>query len=144
MLPVGATVPIEVSELKTQSGHPVVRAKFVSEVTLKDAREYFELVRAGGKYDGWGHLACGNVTGVSSEVRKVLSSEQTDASNPSPVAVVLESALARMAAALTMRVTGNDNSDSFRNEADALAWLDGKMKTYLEKRAATATSKKSA
>ncbi|MBL8913748.1 MAG: hypothetical protein JNM17_23805 [Archangium sp.] len=135
-------MPIELSELKTKSGHPIVRAKFVSEVTVRDATEYFAAVRAGAKYDGWGHLACGNVTGVSGEVRKVLSSEQTDQSNPTPVAVVLESALARMAASLTMRLSGNANTDSFKDEAEALAWLDGKMKAFVEKRAAASGSKK--
>ncbi|MFT3713427.1 MAG: hypothetical protein QM817_37700 [Archangium sp.] len=127
-------MPIELAELKTKSGHPVVRAKFVSEVTVQHAKEYFAVVRAGSKYDGWGHLACGNVTGVSAEVRKVLASEQTDSVNPPPVAVVLDSALARMAAALTMRLSGNENTDSFKSEEEALEWLDAKMNTYVAKR----------
>lgn len=137
-------MPIEISELKTVSGHRIVRAKFVSEVTVKDATQYFAVVRAGSKYDGWGHLACGNITGVSAEVRKVLATDETDRSNPPPVAVVLESALARMAASLTMRLTKNENTDSFKDEAEAMAWLDVRMKTFAEKHAAASAKRAAA
>ncbi len=43
-------------------------------------------------------------------------------------------ALARMAAGLAMRLTDKGNSESFKNEAEALAWLDGRMTEYLKKR----------
>ena len=76
----------------------------------------------------------GNVTGVSGEVKKVLSSSKTDARNPPPVALILTSALARMAANLTMRVTNNDNSESFKSEAEGLAWLDVRMAQFEAKR----------
>ncbi|MDP1822334.1 MAG: hypothetical protein Q8L48_03800 [Archangium sp.] len=125
---------IELSELKTKSGHPVLRANFVKEVTVADAEGYHAKLVPGAKYDGWGHLVVGNITGVSSEVRKVLSSQKTDARNPVPVALILTSALARMAAALTMRLTDNSNSDSFKSEEEGLAWLDGRMAEFLRKR----------
>ena len=54
----------------------------------------------GAKYDGFGHLVTGNVTGVSGDVKKVLASQKPDPRNPPPVAVILDSALARMAAGL--------------------------------------------
>lgn len=57
-----------------------------------------------------------------------------DVSNPPPVAVVFESALARMAANLAMRLSDNDNTESFKNEQEALAWLDGRMAEFLRKR----------
>ncbi len=126
-------MPIEVSETKTKSGQPVVRANFITEVTVADAQAYHLKVIPGGKYDGYGHLVVGNVTGVSSEVKKVLGSQKPDARNPPPVAIILSSALARMAASLTLRVTGNHNTDSFRTEAEALAWLDGTMAEFLRK-----------
>ena len=127
-------MPIEVSETKTKSGHPVVRTNFITEVSVADAQAYIQKVIPGGKYDGYGHLVVGNVTGVSSEVKKVLGSQKPDPRNPPPVAVILSSALARMAASLTLRVTGNHNTDSFRNEEEALEWLDGRMAEFIRKK----------
>lgn len=126
-------MPIDVSETKTKSGHPVVRTLFISEVTVAEAQRYHARVMPGGEFDGFGHLVLGNVTGVSSEVKKVLSSGKADEKNPPPVAVVLTSALARMAASLTMRLTGNLNTDSFRDEAEGLLWLDERMTEFLRK-----------
>lgn len=88
----------------------------------------------GARFDGYGHLITGNITGVSSEVKKVLANQKADPKNPTPIAVILSSALARMAAGLAMRLTDNGNSESFKNEAEALAWLDGRMTEYLKKR----------
>lgn len=127
-------VPIEVSETKTKSGHLIVRTNFITEVTVADAQGYHQKVLPGGKYDGYGHLVVGNVTGVSSEVKKILGSQKPDPHNPPPVAVIFSSALARMAASLTMRVTGNTNTESFKNEDEALAWLDGRMAEFIRKR----------
>ncbi|MDP3156973.1 MAG: hypothetical protein Q8N23_30155 [Archangium sp.] len=127
-------MPIDVSETKTKSGHPVVRTNFITEVTVAEAQGYIQKVIPGGKYDGFGHLVVGNVTGVSSEVKKVLGSQKPDPHNPPPVAVILSSALARMAASLTLRVTGNHNTDSFRNEGEALEWLDGRMTEFMRKK----------
>ncbi len=127
-------MPIELTETKTKSGHPVVRTNFITEVTPADARTYFAKVTPGGNYDGWGHLVVGNVTGVSSEVKKLLASRKTDPKNPPPVAVVLASALARMAASLTMRLTDNHNTDSFKTEEEGLLWLDERMAEFNRKR----------
>lgn len=128
-------MPIKVDELKTRSGHPIVRATFIKEITVPEAQAYHRDLKPGAKYDGWGHLVLGNVTGVSSDVRKVLASQvPEDVTNPPPVAVVLESALARMAAGLAMRLSDNNNTDSFKNEQEALAWLDGRMTEFLRKR----------
>jgi hypothetical protein len=126
-------VPIVLSEVKTKSGHPVLRTDFITEVTVADAQRYFAQLTPGGKYEGFGHLAVGNVTGASSEVKKILGSRKTPANAP-PVAVVLTSALARMAASLTMRLTNNDNTDSFKTEEEALLWLDGRMAEFLRKK----------
>jgi hypothetical protein len=127
-------MPIELSELKTKSGHPILRANFISEVTVADARGYHAQLVPGARYDGYGHVVTGNITGVSGEVKKVLSSQKADPKNPTPVAVILSSALARMAAGLAMRLTDNGNSESFKSEEEALAWLDGRMVEYLKKR----------
>ncbi len=126
-------MPIEVAELMTRSGHPVLRAEFISEVTVADARGYHSELVPGARYAGYGHLVCGNVTGVSSEVKKVFASQKADPDNPSPIAIILSSALARMAAGLTMRLTDNTNSEAFKDEVEALEWLDGRMTRYLEK-----------
>jgi hypothetical protein len=128
-------VPIELTETKTKSGHPIIRTNFITEVTVADAQKYFAKVSPGGPYESWGHLVVGNVTGVSSEVKKILSSKQSP-KNPPPVALVLGSALARMAASLTMRITGNDNTDSFKNEEEGLEWLDGRMAEFLRRSSA--------
>jgi hypothetical protein len=119
-------VPIEITELKTRSGHPVLRTNFVAEVTIADVEKYHQRTPPG-RYDGWGYLVTGNVTSVSSEVKKKLSSRQRPTNGKQPVAIVLESALMRMAASLITRVTGSGDSESFRSEADALAWLDGQL-----------------
>jgi hypothetical protein len=129
-------VPIEVQELKTKSGHPVLRAMFIKEVSVADAEKYHSSLIPGAHYDGWGHLVVGNVTGVSSEVKKVLSRQKPDPRNPPPIAIILDSALARMAASLAMRLTENGNSDYFKTEPEALAWLDERMKEYARKAAA--------
>ena len=127
-------MPIALTELKTKSGHPIVRADFISEVTVADARAYHAELVPGARYEGYGHLICGNITGVSSEVKKVFASQKADPKNPSPIAIILSSALARMAAGLAMRLTDNSNSESFKNEEEALEWLDGRMTEYLKKR----------
>lgn len=127
-------MPIAMTELKTKSGHPVLRADFISEVTVADAKGYHSQLVPGARYDGFGHLICGNITGVSSEVKKVLASQKADAKNPTPIAIILSSALARMAAGLAMRLTDNSNSETFKNEEEALAWLDARMIDYLKKR----------
>ena len=114
--------------------YKMLRANFIKEVTVADAEGYHATLLPGAAHDGWGHLIVGNVTGVSGEVKKVLSSSKTDARNPPPVALILTSALARMAANLTMRVTNNDNSESFKSEAEGLAWLDGRMAQFEAKR----------
>jgi hypothetical protein len=119
-------VPIELTELKTKSGYPVLRTNFITEVTLADVEKYHQRTPPG-QYDGWGYLVIGNVTGVSSEVKKKLSSRQRPSPGKQPVAIVLESALMRMAASLITRVTGSGESESFRSEADALAWLDDQL-----------------
>ncbi len=121
---------IELKELKTKSGHPVLRANFIKEVTVSDAQRYHEQLLPGAQYEGFGHLIVGNITGVSGDVKKVLSSSKPDPRNPPPIAVLLESALARMAAGLAMRLTENGNSDSFKTEAQALEWLDARMTEF--------------
>lgn len=127
-------MPIDLSEVKTASGHVVLRAAFVGEVTVLDAQGYQRQVLPGGKYDACGHLVVGNITGVSNDVRRVLADQQTNPENPAPVAVVLESALARMAAGLVMRLANNANTDFFKSEAMALDWLEGKLSAYHAKR----------
>lgn len=123
-------MPIEVSEVKTRSGHLICRAHFAGDITVPEARAYHEQLVPGARYGACGHMAVGNVAGVSPEVRKVLSSQRPDPLNPPPVAVVLTSAIARMAASLAMRMSDNANTEAFKSEADALAWLDGRMAEY--------------
>jgi hypothetical protein len=125
-------VPIELSELKTKSGHAVLRTNFVSEVTIPDVEKYQQATPEG-RHVGWGHLVVGNVTGVSSEVKKKLSSRKRDGAGQ-PVAIVLSSPLMRMAASLVMRITGNTESESFKDEATALEWLDVRLTEFKNKR----------
>lgn len=113
----------------------MLRASFVSEVTVLEAQGYQNHVLPGGKYDACGHLVVGNITGVSNDVRRVLADQQTNPDNPAPVAVVLESALARMAAGLVMRLANNSNTDFFKTEDDALEWLELKLINYHVKKA---------
>jgi hypothetical protein len=126
-------VPIEVSERKTKSGHPVLRANFIKEVTVADAQRYHASLLPGAQYEGWGHLIDGNISGVSGEVKKVLASQKPDPRNPPPIAILLESALARMAAGLAMRITENNNTEFFKLEVDALDWLDARMTEFARK-----------
>ncbi len=125
---------IKLSEVRTRSGHLVLRVVFSGEVTAEEAKAYHEAVLPGGPYELHGHLALGNVTGLSPEVKKVLGSAQADPQNPIPVAVVLESAMLRMMASLLTRAGSNENSEFFRDEAAALDWLDGALKTFHAKR----------
>ncbi len=124
-------MPIEISELKTRSVHEVLRINFITEVTLADVEQYQQRT-PDGRYDGWGSLVVGNVTSVSSEVKKKLSSRKR-ARTGTPVAIVLSSPLMRMAASLTMRVLGTTGSEYFKSEAEGLSWLDERL-TELKKR----------
>jgi hypothetical protein len=130
-------MPIDTSELTTRSGHKVLRAVFSGEVTVEEAKRYLSRIIPGGEYEHHGHLVLGNVTWVSSEVKKVLGSVKADENNPVPVATLFTSALTRMTAALVMRLSGNDNSEVFRDEAQALEWLDERLTTYHARRAAS-------
>lgn len=115
-------MPILLSEVQTPQGRTVARAEFVTEVTVQDARRFLEQTGIGTRYEKLPFLVVGNVSGVSSEVKKALANPHR-LEKPMPVAVVLNSALARMVASLMLR--GNDHSSAyFKNEADALAWLD--------------------
>lgn len=124
-------MPIEVSETQTHCGYRVVRAQFVDEVTVGEAHRYHASLLPGAKYEGWGHLIVGEVTQVSLEVREILSSQKPSANNPPPVALVLQSPFARVAAGLALRFAENPNAESFKNEASALRWLDTKMAHFV-------------
>lgn len=123
-------MPIETSELKTRSGHLVLRVVFSGDVTVAQARAYHSSVLPGAQYGLHGHLALGNVTGLTSEVKKVLGSAQADPKNPVPVAIVMVSPMLRMMASLITRAGGNENSQFFKDEAEALEWLDGALKSF--------------
>lgn len=127
-------MPIETSELTTRSGHKVLRAVFAGEVTVDEAKRYHARIVPGGEFQHHGHLVQGAVTGVSSEVKKVLGSVRPDADNPVPVATLFTSALTRLTASLVMRLSGNENSEAFKTEAEALDWLDQKLTTYHARR----------
>lgn len=127
-------MPIDTSELTTRSGHKVLRAVFSGEVTVDDAKRYHSRIIPGAEFDHYGHLVLGNITGVSSEVKKVLGSVKPDEDNPVPVAMLFTSALTRMTANLVMRLSGNDNSEAFHSEEQALEWLDQRLTTYHARR----------
>ncbi|MBL8938709.1 MAG: hypothetical protein JNM69_29380 [Archangium sp.] len=63
-------MPIETSELKTRSGHLVLRVVFSGDVTVAQAKAYHSSVLPGAQYGLHGHLALGNVTGLSSARRR--------------------------------------------------------------------------
>lgn len=111
----------------------MLRADFIREVTMADAERYHRLILPGGEHVGVGHLVVGNITGVASDVRKKLESERPDPRNPPPIAVVLDSALARMAASLALRLSENPNTAFFKNEPAALEWLDERMGEFTRK-----------
>jgi len=126
---------ITTSELRTASGHPVLRSVYEGDITPEDARRFIEKVKPGAPYHLHGHLVLGRVLDVSSEVRKILGSEKPpDPDNPPPVALVIPSALMRMAVSLVMRASGNSNTDFFKDEASALLFLDRAMPEFERKR----------
>ncbi len=116
-------MPIHLSDLKTRSGYPVARSEFVTEVTVAEARAFMQKTAPGSAYDGVAFLVVGNVTGISSEVKKALKPDTTNP-NLAPVAIVLNSAIARMLAGLMIRTSGEARSEYFKTEAEALVWLD--------------------
>lgn len=126
-------MPIELTQLKTRSGHPVLRVNFQSEVTPYDAAEFMRQAVRGGEFFGYGHLVVGDISGLSSAVRKVLTSEKTRPTNPPPVAIVLVSALTRMVASVAMRLTDNENNEYFKNEVEAKDWLEARMNEFIAK-----------
>jgi hypothetical protein len=131
-------MPIDTTELRTRSGHPVLRAVFSGDVSVDEAKRYHASIIPGGMYEWHGHLVLGNVAGVSADVKKVLGSVRPDPANPVPVALVFTSALTRMTANLVMRLSGNENNEAFKDEAGALAWLDERVAEFLAKRDAPA------
>jgi len=116
-------MPIYLTEVKTPKGRRVARSEFVSEVTLEDARRFLAASGEGTPFANLAFLVVGNVSGVSGEVKKLLSTPR-QIETPMPVAVVLNSAIARMLAGLVLRTNNNKKSDYFKTEAEALAWLD--------------------
>lgn len=126
---------ITTSELRTASGHLVLRSVYEGDITPEDARRFIEQVKPGAPYHFHGHLVLGRILDVSAEVRKILSSEKPpDPNNPPPVALVIPSALMRMAVSLVMRASGNPNTDFFKDEASALVFLDKAMPEFERKR----------
>jgi hypothetical protein len=109
----------------------VLRSVYEGDITVEDARRFVDQVKPGAPYDHHGHLVLGKMLDVSKEVRKVFSAQKpVDPNNPLPVALVVPSALLRMAISLAMRASENHNTDFFKDEASALAWLDSAMATY--------------
>lgn len=126
---------ITTSELRTASGHPVLRSVYEGDITPDEARRFIEKVKPGAPYHLHGHLVLGRILDVSSEVRKLLGSEKPpDPNNPPPVALVVPSALMRMAVSLVMRASANPNTDFFKDEASALVFLDKAMAEFERKR----------
>jgi hypothetical protein len=125
-------MPISTSEVHTRSGRPVVRSVYEGDVTVQEAQRFLDLVGPSGRYANHGHLVLGRVTGLSSEVKKLLgTAKPADPLNPHPVAMVIPSAMVRMIASLVLRAGGNSNTSLFNDEAAALGWLDERM-TYFE------------
>ncbi|MDX2009406.1 MAG: STAS/SEC14 domain-containing protein [Myxococcaceae bacterium] len=121
--------------MRTASGHRVLRSVYEGDITVEDARRFVEQVKPGGPYDHHGHLVLGKMLEVSTDVRKILSSQKPlHADNPIPVALVVPSALLRMVVSLVLRASENPNTDFFKDEASALAWLDGALTRYEQKR----------
>jgi hypothetical protein len=127
-------VPIHSKELKSKSGFNVLRSVYEEPVTVQDAERFMQGVRRGGIFHDHGHLVLGNVVGISGEVRKVLGSEKADPHNPPPVALVIASAMVRMVASLAMRAGSNENTEFFKDEGQALEWLDTQLATYEARR----------
>ncbi|PZR11833.1 MAG: hypothetical protein DI536_15970 [Archangium gephyra] len=116
-------MPIHVTEVRTPKGARVLRTEFVHEVTLSEAQKYIREYGAASPNADSPFLIVGNVTGLAGEVRKVL--QPTDVQLKSPVAVVVSSAIARMLASLMLRASGgNDLSEFFKVEPEALEWID--------------------
>jgi len=128
-------MPIISTELKTQSGYAVLRSVYQEPITVADAEKFMASVKRGAPYEHHGQLILGQVAGVSGEVRKVLSSEKADPVNPQPVAMVMRSMVVRAVAALVARASGA-TVEFFKDEAEALQWLDPRMRTYEAKRKA--------
>ncbi len=126
-------MPIDFAEVKTVSGFRVVRSVYSGEVSVRDAEAFIKAIKPGSALDHCGHLAVGNVSSVSGEVRKVLASQAADPVNPPPVALVITSAIVRLVASLVSRGT-NPNTEFFGDEASARQWLDERMTEYERRR----------
>lgn len=129
-------MPLRTREIRTRSGHRVLESTYEGDVTVADAQAFMALVAPGAEHEHSGHLALGRVTALSGEVRKVLGAQKPNPLNPPPVALVIESAMMRMVASLVSRGTENANTEFFKNADEAMAWLDGRMAVYEQKRAA--------
>ncbi len=127
-------MPIETTVVRTKAGHPVLRAVYQGGLTVADAERYVADSVPGGRFEHHGHLVLGKIADVPRDVQKALSAAKPDPANPPPVALVIESALVRMITGLVMRLSQNANTEFFKSEAEALAWLDGAMTTYAAKR----------
>ena len=129
-------MPIETKEVLTASGHLIVRSIYRQEVSEADAQAYIDKCKAGGPWEHAGHLATGQVTSLSASVRAVLESQKPpDPSNMPPVACIIPSAMMRMIASLVTRTTGNSNTEFFKSDSEAIAWLERALATYEAKRA---------
>jgi len=125
-------MPIHVSETKTRSGFVVLRVEFEKEVSVADAEGFMAQVGDGTKYERTPYVVTGNITSVSSDVKRALT-PQVKPKNPPSVAIVLSSAVARMVAGLMMRLSGPADSEYFKSEAEAIEWLDGVAADFAKK-----------
>jgi uncharacterized linocin/CFP29 family protein len=126
---------IKSTPIRTASGHLVLQSTYSGDVSVEEARNFIDAVKPGGPYDHHGHLVLGTMLDVSKDVRKVLGAQKPhDPNNPLPVALVVPSAMMRMVVSLVMRASENPNTEFFKDEAQALAFLDRAMAEYERKR----------
>jgi hypothetical protein len=132
-------MPITSAELKTRSGYALLRSVYQEPITVADAERFIASVKKGTPWANHGQLIVGQLASVSGEVRKVLTSEKADPANPPPVATVMRSLLLRAVATLLAKAS-NANLQFFKDEATALEWLDGQMRTFEARRKASGSA----
>ena len=117
-------MPIELTEARTPAGHPLLRNDGSGRITGPEVQKLMDAIAEGGRYHGWRQLhVLAKGAEMSKESRALVSQQYQDAVQTA-VAVVVPSAVLRVTIQFILKVTGDQRTKLFSDEASALEWLD--------------------
>lgn len=123
-------MPIQTSAFRLPSGAQGVRADCTGTVSKEDANAWFQQIDPGGPYHGLPILAVAmNLDRVTPEARSVFSRRgDANARTESWMAVVVTNPVIRVTTNFVMRIARTNKLRLFAAEADAVRWLEDRLR----------------